>query len=66
MFRLCLNKYWDGDSVPFPRFPLTDLPLASSTLPGGKSARKEFLLSRGKLRFAKIHPRTAHVAAADL
>ena len=33
--------------------------------PGGKTERKEFFLPHRKRCSAKIHPRTAHVAAAD-
>ncbi len=48
-----LNSYRKGDTSPL-RNPLTDLPLAPSGLPGGKSARKAFLLPQGKLCSAKM------------
>ena len=54
-----------GGHVPLSGTP-SPLPLVPTGLPGGKGARKEFLLSLRRLRFAKIHPRTAHVAAADM
>ena len=54
---------------PGPQNPLSGtpspLPVVPAGLPGGKDVRKEFLLPQGKLWSAKIHPRTAHVAAAD-
>ena len=52
-----------GGHVPLAETP-SDFPLAS--LPGGKSVRKEFFLPHRKRCSAKIHPRTAHIAAADL
>ena len=49
-----LNSYWDGDSVPFPRFPLRICLSGLRPSTGGKSARKAFLLTDGKLTSAKM------------
>ena len=53
--------------------PQTDLPLASATLPGGKSAKNVFLLRRSEVGFVfpsiillrKNTPRGVHATAAD-
>ena len=45
---------WRGKISPANTTPFADLPVTPAGFPGGKSVRNAFLLSDGKLTFAKM------------
>ena len=49
-----LPRFWDGDFVPFPRFPLNGFASRVYDAPGRQIRKEAFLLPDGKLTSAKM------------